>query len=113
MSDVVEFPLAAGGTVLVDVDESPRGGGLRRGLAPADLIGRADQTVEAAFARVQPAAAALVEELRAVADPPDAIEVTFGIRLSGEVGAVIAKTAGEANFSVTLRWARQKDGGDG
>jgi hypothetical protein len=39
--------------------------------------------------------------------------VTFGIRLSGEVGAVIAKTAGEANFSVSLRWTRQKSGHDG
>lgn len=113
MTNVVEFPLASGGTVLVDVDESPRGGAVRRGLAPTDLIARADQTVEAAFARVQPAAAALVEELRAVADPPDAIEVTFGIRLSGEVGAVIAKTAGEANFSVSLRWTRQKGTHDG
>jgi hypothetical protein len=114
LSNVVEFPLASGGTVLVDVDEPPRGGAVRRGgVAPSELIARADQTVEAAFARVQPAAAALVEELRAVADPPDAIEVTFGIRLSGEVGAVIAKTAAEANFSVCLRWSRPKENGGG
>jgi hypothetical protein len=113
VSKVVEFPLESGGSVLVDVDESSRDGALRRGLGPTELFERADKSVEAAFARVQPAAAALVEELRAVADPPDAIEVTFGIRLSGEVGAVIAKTAAEANFTICLRWSRQPGSGAG
>jgi hypothetical protein len=112
LSTIVEFPLESGGTVLVDVDEMARGGAVRRGIAPSELITRADETVEAAFARVKPAAAALVADLRSVADPPDQIEVTFGIRLSGEVGAVIAKTAAEANFSVSLRWSRPKAGGD-
>jgi hypothetical protein len=108
LSTIVEFPLDAGGTVLVDVDDVARIGAVRRGLAPSELITRADQSVEAAFARIKPAAAALVADLRSVADPPDQIEVTFGIRLSGEVGAVIAKTAAEANFSVRLSWSRPK-----
>ena len=113
MSSIVEFPLDAGGTVLVDVDEVARIGSVRRGIAPSELITRADQSVEAAFARVKPAAAALVADLRSVADPPDQIEVTFGIKLSGELGAVIAKTAAEANFSVRLSWSRQQASGNG
>ncbi|MDX6565713.1 MAG: hypothetical protein QOE10_1375 [Gaiellales bacterium] len=113
MSTIVEFPLDAGGTVLVDVDDVARIGAVRRGIAPTELITRADQSVEAAFARVKPAAAALVADLRSVADPPDQIEVTFGIRLSGEVGAVIAKTAAEANFSVRLSWSRPKASSNG
>jgi hypothetical protein len=113
LSTIVEFPLDAGGTVLVDVDDVARIGAVRRGLAPSELITRADQSVEAAFARVKPAAAALVADLRSVADPPDQIEVTFGIRLSGEVGAVIAKTAAEANFSVRLSWSRPRASSNG
>jgi hypothetical protein len=113
LSTIVEFPLDAGGTVLVDVDDAARIGAVRRGLAPSELITRADQSVEAAFARIKPAAAALVADLRSVADPPDQIEVTFGIKLSGELGAVIAKTAAEANFSVRLSWSRPKASSNG
>jgi hypothetical protein len=101
---LVEFPLEGGGTVVVEVAEPVSGGAVRRGLGPAELVGRADETVDAAFARVKPAAAALVEGLRDLVDAPDEIQVKFGIRLSGEVGAVIAKTSGEANFEVVMRW---------
>jgi Trypsin-co-occurring domain 1 len=112
VSELVEFPLESGGTVLVDVAPAS-GGPVRRGLSPEGLASRADQTLEAAFARVKPAAAALVEGLRSVADGPDQIEVTFGIRLSGEAGAMVAKTAAEANFSVALRWSRPTTGDHG
>jgi hypothetical protein len=102
---LVEFPLAEGGAVLVEVEDAPATNGVvRRGLAPAELVTRADETVEAAFARVKPAASALVDGLRGMADAPDEVQVTFGIRLSGEMGAVIAKTSAEANFEVVLRW---------
>jgi hypothetical protein len=109
MPQFVEFPLEGGGTVVVEVGEPGSVGAVRRGFGPAELVTRADETVEAAFARVKPAAAALVEGLRALVDAPDEIEVSFGIRLSGEVGAVIAKTAGEANFGVVMRWASKGD----
>jgi Trypsin-co-occurring domain 1 len=115
VSELVEFPLESGGTVLVDVAPDSARSPVRRGLSTEGLVTRADQTLEAALTRVKPAAAALVEGLRSVADPPDQIEVTFGIRLSGEAGAVVAKTAAEANFSVALRWSRPPttDRGDG
>jgi hypothetical protein len=101
---LVEFPLEDGGAVFVEVDEVRSDGVVRRGLGTAELVSKADETVEAAFARVRPATVALVQGLRDLVDAPDEIEVRFGIRLSGEVGAVIAKTAGEANFEVVMRW---------
>jgi NTP-dependent ternary system trypsin peptidase co-occuring protein len=73
-------------------------------LVEFPLVGKADETVEAAFARVKPAAVALVTALRDLVDAPDEIQVTFGIRLSGEVGAVIAKTSADANFEVQMSW---------
>ena len=56
---------------------------------------------------MKPAAVALVDGLRGMVDAPDEIQVTFGIRLSGEVGAVIAKTSADANFEVSMRWTRK------
>lgn len=105
MPQLVEFPLEGGGSVFVEVDEvrSPDGA-VRRGLSPTDLVAKADETVEAAFARVKPAATALVTALRDLVDAPDEIQLTFGIRLSGEVGAVIAKTSADANFEVQMSW---------
>jgi len=106
---LVEFPLQDGGTVLVEVDGAGSASDrVVRGLSPTELVTRADETVEAAFARVKPAAVALVEGIRGMADAPDEVEVKFGIRLSGELGAVIAKTSADANFEVSLRWT--KDG---
>ena len=110
MPQLVEFSLQGGGTVFVEVDGVPSSdGAVRRGLAPAELVEKADRTVEAAFARVKPAAEALVVALRDMVDAPDEVEVRFGIRLSGELGAVIAKTSADANFEVSMRW-KQKEG---
>lgn len=112
MSALVEFPLEGGGTVLVRVDEAePQGGAVTRGLAPREVVTQAAETFESALARLQPAAAAIVAKLRDVADPPDEVEVQFGITLSAELGVIVSKAGGEANFSITLRWRRTPNGG--
>jgi Trypsin-co-occurring domain 1 len=108
---LVEFPLEGGGTVVVDVDEPdgrPSGetvrGDVTRGLGRRELVTRTGETFEAAFARIQPAATAAIGSLRTLSDRPQEIEIEFGIQLSAEIGAIVAHTAAEANFRVTLRW---------
>lgn len=108
---LVEFELETGGSVLVEVDERSRtAGAVRRGTErtrrSGEIAVKAGQTFESSFARVQPAAVALVAKLRGLAESPDEIEVEFGVQLSAEVGAIIAHTAGKANFSVRLTWKR-------
>ena len=103
---LMEMPLRDGGSVFVDVDESPRGG-VTRGGRREDFIVEAGQTLEDALDRVTPAFRALVDRLRALAERPDEITVDFGLRLSSEVGAIIAKTGGEANFAISLKWTRE------
>jgi hypothetical protein len=51
----------------------------------------------------------MVDKLRAA--KPSEVSLTFGIKLTAEAGAVIARTAGQCNFAVTLRW--QEDGAGG
>lgn len=105
MRKLVEFPLEDGGSVYVEA-ESPAGE-VTRGMRARELAGEASQTLESALASVQPAAVAIVERLRGLADTPDEIQLRFGIQLSAEVGAFVAKASGDANFSVTLRWKRE------
>jgi len=111
MTKLVDFPLENGGSVIVEVEDrsTPRDE-VRRGFGaadgPAEIAARAGETLETAFGRIQPAAGAMVSRLRGLADAPEEIEVEFGIQLSAEVGVIVAHTAGEANFRVTLRWKR-------
>jgi Trypsin-co-occurring domain 1 len=102
---LVEFPLEDGGSVYVEA-EAPAGE-VTRSMRSGDLAGEASQTLEAALASVQPAAVAIVERLRGLADSPDEIDLRFGIQLSAQFGAFVAKASGDANFSVTLRWKRE------
>jgi hypothetical protein len=59
------------------------------------------------FAKVLPALQNVITQLQTVT--PDQIEVECGIKMTGEAGAVIAKTGVEGNFRVTLKWDRTTD----
>jgi hypothetical protein len=114
VASLVEFPLEGGGSVVVEVEEQepPDEAIVRRGFSDrhrsGEVVARAGQTLEAAFGRIQPAAGAMVTRLRDLPDAPEEIEIEFGVRLSAEVGAILAHTAGEANFRITLRWKRNR-----
>ena len=107
MRQLVQFPLEDGGSILVEV-EMPEG----TGMVPAargEVAQRAQQTFEAALEKVRPAAQAIIKKLRALHDPPDEIEVEFGLKMSAEAGAVVAAAGVEANYKVTLTWKRETE----
>lgn len=110
MLRLVEFPLDEGGSVLVEVDESPLDsrGPTRGGRGAAELTVTASETFQQAFSRMRPAAFAAIAQLRGMVDPPDEVELEFGIQLTAEFGAVVAKAAGEANFHVRMRWSSER-----
>jgi hypothetical protein len=102
---LVEFPLEQGGSVLVEVDESPVGPTMRGlGKDRPSVTEQADKTFEEATAAVTPAAASLLARLRSIGDPPDEIGIEFGVQLSAQTGAFIASVAAGANFKVTMTW---------
>jgi hypothetical protein len=102
---LVEFPLQEGGTVLVQVDQVATGQ-TTRGLGNRIVTEQARHTFEEAISRVQPAAQALIHQLRRLADPPDEVGVEFGLELNAEAGAFIASASTSANFRVSLTWRR-------
>jgi hypothetical protein len=103
VSHIVDFRLEDGGTMHVEVDEQVSGG-VVRSARPGQVVGQAGQSLEEALDKAMPAAQALITKLRGLGSRPDEIEVVFGLKLSGELGAVLAKTGVEGNFSVKLTW---------
>ena len=108
MAQLVEFPLAAGGSVLVDVT-APQAGPVTRGLKGADVIERARQTFEEAVGRIRPALEGVINQLGSLAQVPDEVHVEFGLDLHAEAGAFIAAVSSTANFTVALTWRRDAE----
>jgi Trypsin-co-occurring domain 1 len=105
MADLVEFELEDGSSVLIETEDVTSRPVMRGGHA-AELVSKADETFEQALGRVGPTSAAIVERFRGMAQQPDEVEIEFGIKINAEVGAIVAKTSGEANFRIAVRWKR-------
>ncbi|MFF3907150.1 CU044_2847 family protein [Streptomyces sp. NPDC001848] len=102
----VEVPLGQDGEDVIkvqirEVDESLVRVG--RGGRPA---ARASRTFGEMLDTVRPVAESFVGRLSGLVNAPDEITLEFGVSLSAEADVVIASTATEANFSVSLTWNR-------
>jgi Trypsin-co-occurring domain 1 len=115
MPHYIEFPTDEPGvTVLVEADEEEVDPPV--GIEKAGLGLRKNRKVDAvatASVRFDVAVKRIVEEnVRALTDavdklkrPPDNLELTFGLKATGEVGNLaIAKVGGEATFQLKLSW---------
>lgn len=107
MKRLIEFPMDDGSSVVVEVDEPEPEGGVTRAARFGEIAARAGQTFETALERLKPPTTAIIAKLRSLNDPPDEMEVEFGLKMTAEAGAVIAATGIEANYKVTLKWKRE------
>jgi hypothetical protein len=105
VSQLVKMDLADGGSVLVEVaDAAP--GPVTRGGRVGDLVTDASDTLEHALDQLGPVVKGVVSRLREAADWPDEVSVEFSIKLSADANVIIARTAGEANFRISMSWSR-------
>jgi hypothetical protein len=102
MKRITEFPLEGGGVLHVETDD-PSSGPVTRGL-PTETMERASETFESALGSVKNAAAAVLTHMQQLPHRPDALEVQFGVKLSGKIGAVLSAVSGEAHFVVRVSW---------
>jgi len=111
VTNLVEFPLSDGGSVVVAAGGPSSGqdpyGPVLRGRVSEAVVTQASDSFESVVRRVQPAAAAVLDAARSGPQPPSAVTVEFGIEMSADLGAVIASTAVQANFKVTITWQRE------
>jgi hypothetical protein len=101
VQDFVRFPLAGGGSVVVEVEAEP---GLERASAPSGVLRKATTTFEHALSEVRAAAGAALAQFRDLG--PDEVELKFGVKLDAQAGAVIARTGLQGQFEVKLKWVR-------
>ncbi|HEY1703929.1 MAG TPA: CU044_2847 family protein [Trebonia sp.] len=107
MAQLVEFPLEDGSTLVVQAAGADAVGGL--GLAsPDEKLKKAGETLETAVDKVTPALRSVTKRLKELS--PDGVKVEFGLTLTAESGAILAKAGGEVHLTVTLNWG--KDEGD-
>lgn len=99
---LVRYNLATGGSVIVEEFVTDQGGLVGAG----DVVETARQRFEDALSGIRPAAAAVLEQVASLVDGPDTVALELGFTLKGEVGAVIAKTAAEGCFKLTMTWKR-------
>jgi hypothetical protein len=101
-TELVQFQVAGGGTVLVEVDDQEPG--VARASRVNDMVVQAKQSLEPALDSIRAMANVSLERLQDLAQRHDELEVEFGVRLNAEAGAVIAKTQAEGHLKVKLAW---------
>lgn len=102
MEGLMEFRTEDGARVVVEGVESETGARLvSRGGGPV----QAARTFEGALDGVRAAAESALRVFRDGSLRPDTVELEFGVKLSAETGAVIAKGAAEGHLVVKLSWS--------
>jgi Trypsin-co-occurring domain 1 len=109
MTELVEFKSEQGGVILVEAAE-PAGGPVTRGGRPDAAVVEAEESLDRVVGRLGPAVKGIVSELREGGDWPDEVEVEFAVKISADSNVIIARAGGEANFRISLKWARQQGG---
>ncbi len=103
MSYLVEFPVAGNETVIVEMDDEQLAGFAPAAVSPGEVAARASESFEAAVDKLLPTVRAIGDRMKQLA--PDELTVALGVKLTAEAGVIVARAAGEANFTVTLRWS--------
>jgi hypothetical protein len=107
MKRIVEFPLADGQAIFVEVEDSEPVDD-RIGLAD-DVIEAAKYSFDQAIDKIKPVANAVISRVRSLNEPADEVEVKFGLKMNAQLGAVIASGTAEVNYEITLKWKQKEN----
>ncbi|MFF3389616.1 CU044_2847 family protein [Streptomyces sp. NPDC002669] len=104
MTALMEFTTDSGATVTVEVDRQAQGANLVA-LGDDNTLTRAGRTFDSALTGMRSAAESALAVFRDGALKPDGVELEFGVKITAEAGAVIAKSAVEGHLLVKLSWS--------
>jgi hypothetical protein len=118
VTDLVRVSLDEGGSILVRVDgPSEDGGSTRSGPVKAgrvtdvveDAVGTASSSLREALVPVTQLSRQVLEQLGQVR--PREVTVEFGVELTAQAGAVLARAGTGCHLTVTLIWGPGDGGG--
>lgn len=98
----MEFKTDDGAVVAVEAAAAARPGSR---LVARDGTVQATRTFEGALEGVRAAAESALRVFRDGTLRPDGVEIEFGVKLSAETGAIIAKGTAEGHLVVKLTWS--------
>ncbi|MFN5514333.1 MAG: CU044_2847 family protein [Cyanobacteriota bacterium] len=102
MKQLIEYKLPDDSVILIEVEEPPTSGP-KLVAKPGKQAIEAKETFLEALDNLKPMIDAIKEKVSGLNDPADEVEVKFGVKLTGQLGAVIT-VGGEASYEITLRW---------
>lgn len=115
MARLVKFDLdnGDGESIYIEVDEKlpapkPKPGDDRISRTDGVTI-KATKSLAKALSIIKPVANGIIDKVKSLNDPADEVEVKFAIKMSAEIGAVIASGNAEANYEITLKWDNKKN----
>jgi hypothetical protein len=113
MTNYVQFTSPDGDTMLVEVEQdelSSQQGIQKAGLR--EMVGKTIAVAQTTFEHaIQQAirynAQAFLQSVTSLPILPSEAEITFGLKITGEVGNVaVTKAGGETNYTIRLIWKR-------
>ena len=120
MSRYLKYQTADGGIVLVEIEgeaEVPQEGIVKAGRVGdkvQDTVEEVQTKFEDAMSAVRQNAQMIIDKVKGLSDSPDEVEVTFGLKATGEFGNfAVAKASAEANYTVKMTWKREQKGKGG
>lgn len=109
MKPLIKFPLDDDDFILVEVEQlstSEIDEGLVANYPGEQVVVKAQTSFADAMDKIKPVAANIIGKVRELKDSPDEVEVKFGVKMTAEMGAVIASANVEGNYEITLKWKK-------
>lgn len=73
-------------------------------VSPADGLRKLKSVMSDAVQTIQTVGQQITDGIEQMKSKPSELEVEFGVKVDGEVGAMIATVGSGAHFSVKLKW---------
>ncbi len=117
MTDYIQFTSPDGNSMLVEVEEDEISS--QQGVQKAGLREMASKTIAVAQTSFEHAvqqvirynAQVFLQSVTSLPLLPSEAEITFGLKITGEIGNVaVTKAGGEANYTIRLTWKRETKG---
>lgn len=106
MAEYIETQTQDGTTLRIEVEPAAKGtAGFSHHTLSLDV---SNETAKDVYSKIlntiQACAKGVITTIQDLDTPPSAASVDFAIKIDAEVGAMIAKSLGDAHFKISLNW---------